>query len=108
MNKNMKEYRNNIKVLKKDPGEDSFRVIEIGSELDDLQKEVGGWFECIHLSEDADILVNEEGRLMGMPYNCTIGGYAFVGPVLIVGVNGDNFASVDANSVEKILEEVMK
>lgn len=43
---------------------------------------------------DAAIICNEEGRLMGLPYNCNLLGVSFVGPILIVGVDGEEFAGL--------------
>ena len=31
---------------------------------------------------------------MGLPYNCNLLGMSFVGPILIVGVDGEEFASL--------------
>lgn len=44
---------------------------EIGNELEDLQEIVGGWIEIPYLSrrladEGIDIIINEEGKLMGL------------------------------------------
>ena len=43
---------------------------------------------------DAAIICNEEGRLMGLPYNCNLLGVSFVGPILIVGVDGEEFTGL--------------
>lgn len=39
--------------------------------LKELQDFVGGWIEIIYLNHDADhvLVVNEEGQLLGLPFN---------------------------------------
>lgn len=89
-------------ALKKIPGEECFHVVEIGKELEDLQKEVGGYIECVPFVPGVVILCNEEGLLRGMPYNCRLFGHVFVGPVLVVGEKGEEFADLkDAEAALK-------
>ena len=89
-------------ALKKNPGDECFHVVEIGKELEDLQKEVGGYIERISFVPGVAILCNEEGRLRGMPYNCTLFGVKLVGPVLVVGEDGEEFADLkDAKAALK-------
>lgn len=46
------------------------KVKEEGFELDQLQSIVGGYIEIIHLRKSKQIMViNEEGKLLGLPYN---------------------------------------
>ena len=81
-------------ALKKNPGEERFHVVEIGKELEDLQKEVGGYIEYVPFVPGFAILCNEEGLLRGMPYNCRLFGHVFVGPVLVVGEKGKEFTDL--------------
>jgi hypothetical protein len=37
--------------------------------FDTLSGAVGGWIECVALSDDLDMWVNEEGKLVGLPVN---------------------------------------
>ena len=37
--------------------------------LEELKCFVGGWIECIHVSPKQVIVINEEGKLMNLPYN---------------------------------------
>ncbi len=77
-----------MKVLRKKPGQD-FEQIDIPNTLEALQEEVEGYIEAIPIGDDAVIICNEEGRLIGLPYNTEIHGYSFVGTILIAGTNGD-------------------
>lgn len=53
---------------------------------------MGGYIEAVTLMSDCALIVNEEGRLIGLPYNCTIIDLDLVGPVLVVGIKGEEFA----------------
>ena len=82
-----------MRSLSKQPGE-GWKVTEIQNELEPLQRAVGGHLESVSLWADACILCNEEGRIKGMPYNTTICGVSFVGPILIVGTAGEDFSDL--------------
>ena len=80
-----------MKVLIKNPGDDGFRSIVIPNELQLMQQLVGGYIETVTIATDACVICNEEGRIQGMPHNCWFCGIEFVGPILIVGIDGDEF-----------------
>ena len=69
-------------------------VIEIESELRALQAEVGGHIETFPLGQGVTAIVNEEGRLDELRPNCMFRAELLVGPVLLVGVEGDHFCSI--------------
>lgn len=59
-------------ILIKSNGEfiDVFPKDGVSFQLDELQKYVGGYIEIIHHpKEDMIAVVNEEGRLLELPYN---------------------------------------
>ena len=37
--------------------------------LEELKCFVGGWIECIHVSPKQVMVINEEGKLLNLPYN---------------------------------------
>lgn len=82
-----------MRALKKEPGK-PWVSVETDNELKPLQKAVGGYLESFTFSEDACILCDEEGRLKGKPYNTTILGVDFVGTILLVGVDGEEFTNL--------------
>ncbi|MBQ6846811.1 MAG: DUF3846 domain-containing protein [Oscillospiraceae bacterium] len=84
-----------INIYIKEPGKE-LRRIEIENTLESLQELVGGYIEAVTVASDMAIICNEEGRLLGLPYNCEILGEAFVGPILFVGVSGEDFADAQA------------
>ena len=82
-----------IKVIKKEPGK-APEEVEIGRDLESLQAAVGGYIEAVQFARGVDCICIEEGRLLGLPYNCSFYGTHFCGTVLIVGVKGQEFASI--------------
>lgn len=72
--------------------------VTIDNTLESLQKAVGGYIETCRICTDAVAIVNEEGRLLGLPVNRALP--FFVGDVLIVGDDGsDEFASLSADQI---------
>lgn len=39
--------------------------------LEELKEYVGGWIECIFLNHHQVMVINEEGKLLGLPFNTT-------------------------------------
>lgn len=69
-----------MKAIIKKPGEKP-RVIEIENELSALQEAVEGYIQAVPLAADACIICNEEGKLIGLPYNTRILNEIFVGNI---------------------------
>ena len=81
-----------MKAIRKKPG-CAPEIIEVENTLEALQQEVGGYIETLSIA-DVVIICNEEGRLCGLPYNCRFVGVDFVGTILVVGRNKDEFCDV--------------
>lgn len=84
--------RERLTVLCVKPGEKP-KCIEIESGLDALQRAVGGYIEAVYPYEDpVALIVNEEGKLNGLPLNRALRDednniYDIVaGPFLVVGL----------------------
>ena len=92
-----------ITVLVKNPGEAAqlSRVENTGEALREL---VDGWLESVTIATDVVILCNEEGRLYGLPENCTILGIDFVGPIVVCGRRGEHFASLKDGAIQMVRE----
>lgn len=64
--------------------------IDIATETKDFQKLVGGYFEIVPISDDAVMLVDEDGLnkcLTPNPAASMFAGQAIVGPAVVVGVD---------------------
>ena len=83
-----------MKAIIKRPFEPVGRLIEIPNELKALQEAVGGYIEVVTLATDLAIVCDEDGRIKGEVPNCEICGIDFVGTILAVGVDGEEFADV--------------
>lgn len=79
-----------MRVIRKKVGEPP-RWAWVENTLEALQKEVGGYIETVTICSDAVIVCDEEGGLKGKPHNCDICGCGFVGDLLIVGTDGEQF-----------------
>lgn len=85
----------------------SVEEIEIENTLEALQKVVDGYIETVTLIGGyAVMIVNEEGLLRGMPSNLTASAVAarkIVGPALVVGVDGEEFADIPKDVERRIM-----
>ena len=79
-------------------------VTDMPNTLKALQEAVGGSIETVTVAEDLCLLCNEEGRILGLEPNCTILGVDFVGPVLAVGVRGDDFTGISDEYIPLIIQ----
>lgn len=79
-----------MRVIRKKVGEPP-RWAWVENTLEALQMEVGGYIETVTVCTDVVIICDEEGRLKGKTYNCTILGCDFVGDLVIVGMDGEQF-----------------
>lgn len=85
----------------------SVEEIEIENTLEALQKAVDGYIETVTpIGGYAVMIVNEEGLLRGMPSNLTASAVAarkIVGPALVVGVDGEEFADIPKDVERRIM-----
>lgn len=77
-----------IRVLIKRPGGMPYTAW-MSDTLENFQRTVGGYIETVTLGHGLVVICDEEGRMKGYPYNCTIDGIEFVGVIIIAGVWGD-------------------
>jgi hypothetical protein len=85
----MMKKENMIKVLKIEPGKVPYEK-EMVNDLDAVQAEVEGMFECVYLDNNCIAVVNEEGKLNGMELNRRIGNDIIAGPFFICGDSDDS------------------
>ena len=85
--------------------------MEIGTELEDLQKAVGGMIEVVYPFEDTvGLVMNEEGKINGLPLNRALRDeqgemYDVVaGPFMVVGLTEESFGSLTPDQMQKYEE----
>lgn len=84
-------------------------VKEIGTGLEALQHEVGGYIQAVYPFEDSDValICNEDGKLTGLPLNRALRDedgqlYDIVaGTFLVTGLSEDNFTSLSKEQLQK-------
>ena len=94
------EKQNTIRVLLVPPN-DYPREVEIGSDLKSLQEAVGGDIEATYpFGDSAAIILNENGKLIGLPPNrmlCSEDGRPYdviAGQFLVAGLGEEDFCSL--------------
>ena len=96
---------NKIRVLKIEPGKMPYEK-EMVNDLEGIQAEVDGLFECVYLEDGCIAVVNEEGKLNGMELNRRIGNDIIAGPFFICGDSADGeFVSLTDAECEKYMGE---
>ena len=89
-----------MRALYKTPENDKFHEIVVPNKLNVLQQLVDGYIETVTFAPDACVICNEEGGIFNMPYNCVYAGHLFYGPILIVGIDGDEFTDAPMSILE--------
>lgn len=85
----------------KDPGEQPI-VANIPNTLEALQKAVSGHIEAVTIASDLALICNEEGLIMWLPYNLTVCERTFAGPIVAVGVDGEEFVSLTPDQIQSL------
>lgn len=80
-----------MKVIVKHPGK-AAAVEDVDNTLEALQGLVGGYIEVVSVATNCVLICNEEGRLLNLPYNCSIMHIDFYGPLIVAGADGCDFA----------------
>ena len=79
-----------IKVIIKRPDEKYGHVTNVSGSLENLQKIVGGYIEAINMPGYV-LIVNEEGALQDMPYNCHVRGFTLFGTIIVAAIGPEDF-----------------
>lgn len=97
--------QNTITVLIVDPGR-SPRIEQIPNTLESLQQIVGGYIQALYPFDDPVALIaNEEGKLLGLPWNRPLfdeDGQIYdiiVGTFIVAGLTEDDFGSLSREQI---------
>jgi len=88
-----------IRVMTKRPGR-IWRIQHIDNTLEALQQFVGGYIETVTVMNNVVIICNEEGAIQWLPFNVNLLGYNFLGPVILAGVKGEEFADLPEHIID--------
>lgn len=107
----MSEEKSTITVLVVEPMKEPY-IKEVGSDYKDMQKEVGGLIQATYPYEDlVGIVCNDEGKVNGLPLNRAVYDKSgelidiIAGTFLVVGLEDDRFASLDADLIKKFSDK---
>ena len=93
-----------LRVVMVEPGKPAHQA-EIGSDLDSLQRAVGGYIEIVNLGDRCLLVCNEEGKLRGLEGNRRLeNGTVIAGPFFIVGDGGEDFRSLTEAEVNLFIQ----
>lgn len=95
-----------IMVVIKEPGKPAWVDPLFDNSLESFQNAVGGYIECVSIGYGLGVVLvcNEEGKLLGLPFNVRLGFDDLVGTVVVCGVRGDEFSSLKASQIPKVLD----
>ena len=96
-----------MRAIVKEPGRMP-AVRNVSNELRALQDIVGGHIETVTFNPDCCAICNEEGRIRGMAPNFCFCGVDFVGPVIFVGVDGEEFTDLSQVKAAFLIAELTK
>ena len=84
-----------IRAIVKRTDEAVGHVTNISNTLKNLQKLVDGNIETVRITDSVILICNEEGVILDLPRNLTVGRPPFhhtiVGDIVVVGVDGEEF-----------------
>lgn len=96
-----------MKAIRKKPGQ-APEACEVENSLEALQAEVGGYIESFQFADECTLLINEEGKNLGLTPNLFVLGEPLVGTVLAVGVKGEEFCDLPANTAHVLMRMLGK
>ena len=84
------------------------RVEEIENNIKAFQNFVGGRVQALQIGEGLVMLLNEEGKIMGLNPNflCDTIHDVIVGDVIFVGNDGEDFTSLTRDQASKVVDYI--
>ena len=91
-----------MRCVVKRPGQEP-KVMDIANRLEALQAMVGGYIETVPFGDHLAI-VNEEGRIMGLPPNFLLPGGTIYGTAVICETQGEEFRGLTGYEAKEVLQ----
>ena len=89
-----------IRVLIVEPGKEPYEA-RIENTLGTLQSIVDGYIEMIPMESGVDLIVNDEGKCLNLPFNRYITGNMLVGTIIVIGIKNGETISLSPELAEK-------
>ena len=88
------------------------KIFNDNNVLNEIQNEVNGYTETLtYLNEKVVIIVNDEGKLLGLAPTCyikrSVGIDLLVGNVVILGILNNDFCSISENKAISFIKKYM-
>ena len=97
-----------IKVVMVEPMREPYPA-EVENTLEGLQKAVGGYVETVYLEDYVVLVCNEEGKLIGLPGNRSLGNDIIAGTFFVAGSNDDGeFVSLSEDKIRQYSDRFQK
>lgn len=97
-----------IRVVMVEPNKPPY-VAEIGNDLDSMKKAVGGYIQPVNLAPYVSLVCNEEGKLLGLEGNRSLGNDIIVGNFFIVGYDDEGeFISLTEEQTKECMQKFLK
>lgn len=97
-----------LRAIVKRPDEKYGHVCHISDTLQNLQNTVGGYIETITFNQAGFVIVlNEEGKLKGLPKNMFLGSEILVGTIIVLGSADDEGNFTDLGMDFKIWKNLV-
>ena len=94
-----------IKVIVVEPNKKPY-VKEVNNKLEDLQEIVGGYIEVVSLGYPFLLVCNEEGKILGLQPNGSMGNDIICGTFFITADTSESeFRSLNDNEIKRIMEK---
>ena len=103
-----------LKAIVKRPDERYGHVTYISPTLENLQRHVDGNIEYFYPDKEIVAIVNEEGAVTDLIYNCTINGQQLFGNILFFGRDPNNEEHglkdlpIDFKTFKRMIEKEMR
>ena len=110
----MRKYKNDKQLhIIKITADGIASAIDIPNTLQAMQEIVGGYIEAVYIGKGVNVICNEEGTLLRLPYNekavnvCS--GFSdfhtrLFGTIFFVGAASDRFRSLDDMQIKELLK----
>jgi len=97
-----------IKVIMVEPMKEPYPA-DVENTLEGLQKAVGGYIETVYLEDYVVLVCNEEGKLLGLPGNRSLGKDIIAGTFFVAGSNDDgDFVSLTEDKIRQYSDRFQK
>jgi hypothetical protein len=91
-----------IKVIKYPVGSDPL-VVEIDDDLDAMQAQVGGMIQIVEV-DGMDLVCNEEGLVLNLPFNRVVGGHYIHGDFFLARHDDEgNTTTVTKDDIKRLV-----